>query len=337
MGFADLTEEEEKFFETKGREGLGNEQVDTAQDNAAVSAQAEPEIEPEPAPEQREPGGGIDATDDGETAADSSAGDVEESDDRRESESTGKKRDFEKAFSVAESKRLELKRQLKEQAEQTAALKSQLDQLVSQVKTPQATEAPVPDKDEDPMGYYAHQLQNVQQTVTKQQEYLQQQAQEYQRSQQMNQFLDGYKRQAQEFQQTQADFADAYRYLEQSRIDEYTAAGYTPAEASRLLQEDEIALAVRAQQDGVNPAERLYLMAKSRGYAPNTVPAKMDSKLEKVEQGLKKGKSLSNAKSKSVTAKLDASMIDQMSEEEFDKYFSQMKQQAKNEKNYVNY
>lgn len=335
MGFADLTEDEQKFFDSKGKEGAPDEPVDIGQNEPALSTQAEPE----PEPEQPESGGGLDAADDGETAPDSSASDVAESDNRSESERTGKKRDFEKAYSAAESKRIELKRQLREQQEQTQALKQQFDQLASHVRTAAQPEVQVPDKDEDPMGYYAHQFENLERTVKQQQEHQRRIEEEQKRAQQMNQFVSAYQQQAAEFAQEQADFSDAYRFLENSRITEYTAAGYTPQEASRMLQEDEVALASRAWQDGVNPAERLYQMAVARGYSPNAVPepAPQASKLESVEKGLKNAKSLSNAKSKSVTAKLDASMIDQMSDDEFDKYFSQMKNQAKKDRNYMNY
>jgi len=336
MGFADLTEDEQKFFDSKGTQGAPDEQVDTGQDEPADSAQAAPE----PEPEQREPSSGLDAADDGETAPDSSASDVTEGNNRPEGANTGKKRDFEKAYSAAESKRLELKRQLREQQEQTQALKQQLDQLASHVRAPAQPEVQIPDKDEDPMGYYAHQFENLERTVKQQQEHQKRVEEEQKRAQQMSQFVSAYQQQANEFAQEQADFSDAYRFLESSRMTEYTAAGYTAQEASRMLQEDEVALASRAWQDGVNPAERLYQMAVARGYSPNAVPEKtapQTSKLESVEKGLKNAKSLSNAKSKSVTSKLDASMIDQMSDDEFDKYFSQMKSQAKKDRNYMNY
>lgn len=89
-----------------------------------------------------------------------------------------------------------------------------------------------------------------------------------------NQIVNAYRQDATAFTQRQPDFGEAYRYLISSRDIELQAAGYDdPAERNRLIMADEQALAVRALQAKASPAERVYALAKARGYkAPNGKP-----------------------------------------------------------------
>lgn len=330
MGIADmeLSDEETKYFESRGRSESNGEEREQSSGQALQTTESDTR-EPEPSVD-------ADGTDAEENGTEKERGLHTDSDEKAEGRPDDVKelprRDFEKAYGIAENKRLELKRQLESQSQQNETIKKQLDSLVSQAQPQQAQpKVTIPDKEEDPMGYYSHQVSELNKTVNQQQDYLQKQAQQHQQSQQVNAFISEYKRSAEEYTQTQTDFLDAYRYLEKSRLDEYAAAGYKPQEAVALLQEDEMAIAARAFQAGVNPAERIYAAAKSRGYS---IQLESPSKLENVEKGLKVSKSLSSSKAKNINRALDVSAIDSMSDTEFDNYFSKVKSEHKREGNF---
>lgn len=314
-----LNDDEKKYFNTRG------EHEPDGYSEAPAEAE-EPESE-----------SGLEATSDGADGTISEGDGGKETsgyeadtreDDEHKSESRGKssKRDFTKAYGIAESKRQELAAQLEQQAYQNQLLQQQLQFLMQQQKQPAKQESAqhIPDAIEDPLGYQAYQLNHLNNAVAAQQKYLEQQAQMYQQQQAVSQFDNAYRQSAMEFSKETPDFVDAYKFLEQSRITEYMAAGYSAMEASQLLQEDERALAAKAFKERVNPAERVYALAKARGFNP---PG--ESKLETVSKGMQKGKSLPRAGGKNIEKGYDISRIDDMSADEFDKFFNQVKTEAK--------
>jgi len=338
MGFLELSEEEEKYFnsqgaeeeikaaETKEEESEEEERTNVANDESSEVAETqradstanEADIDEESAGEKEGA--------DGAYAGQSEDGAAEQSNTEKSPE-----RDFKKAYGIAEQKRLELSRKIEEQNRQTEALKHQLDTLMQFVKPQsQEPETKAPNKDEDPIGYYSHQMETLNKTVAEQQKYLKQQSEQQLQAQKVNDFVAKYRKSGQEFAEQQADFADAYKFLEQARLQEYQAMGYSQEESVRFLREDEMALAVKAYQDGVNPGERLYAAAKARGFALQNKPSKLDA----VERGLKNSKTLSSSKSKQIKQALDLNDIDNMNEKEFDKYFAEVEREQKRAGNY---
>ncbi len=96
------------------------------------------------------------------------------------------------------------------------------------------------------------------------------------------------------------------------------------------MQEDERALAAKSFKERVNPAARIYAAAKARGFNANS-----ESKLEKVSQGMQKGKSLPRAGGKNAEKQYDISRINDMSEKEFDQFFNQVKEESKESKSWL--
>ena len=124
-----------------------------------------------------------------------------------------------------------------------------------------------------------------------------------------------YAAKADEYSKAQPDFNEAYKFLLESRKNEYLAVGYSHEQVSEFLQADELAIVQKAFQDEANPAERIYKIAQTRGY---TKKAEAKPNLENLEKGIKQNKTLasvSGASSKGLT--LEA--IADMSDEEFAK------------------
>ena len=322
-----FSKDEEKYFESKGRD-----EPERGEPEARQDIQDEPDATAEPIASQRHDGTYAES-DGGEEESRLSDDVVEEEADRPANARKSSTRDFEKAYGIAESKRVELRQQLENQARQNQALKQQLDAVIGQMQQPAANTAlpPVPDKDEDPLGYYNYQLQYLGRTVSQQQQYLAAQAERERYNQQINGLKNAYRQSAAQFAQEQTDFADAYHFLEKSRIEEYMAAGYNAKEAESYLHEDEMAIAAKAFREGANPAERVYNAARARGYNPSL---KGPGKLAQVENGLRNAKSLGSSKTKAMKESLDISMVDEMNEDEFNRYFNQVKEEQKKANNY---
>lgn len=323
-----LNDDEKKYFDSRGDyEPEGYKQL-PGQDEQAEDG----------AGEQQESSDGVDDAisegDGAETSQRYVQSDADQSDDRSENKSKSSKRDFSKAYGIAESKRQELKAQLEQQTYQNQLLQQQIQMLMQQTQRQQEPvyQQPenIPDPNVDPLGYQSYQLENLNKTVSAQQQYLEQQAKAYQQRQAELALDNAYRNAAMEYMQEVPDFADAYKFLENSRIQEYMALGYSAQQASQLLQEDERALAAKSFKERANPAQRIYAAAKARGFSSS----QDESKLEKVSKGMQKGKSLPRAGGKNLEKSYDISRIDEMSDDEFDKFFNQVKMESKKNGDY---
>jgi len=123
----------------------------------------------------------------------------------------------------------------------------------------------------------------------------------------------------------QADFGEAYQFLLQGRDAELQAYGVAdPAERVRLISEEERGLVQRAIKDGVSPSERVYNLAKARGYAkkePKPEPEKTTEQIDTIARGQAAAKTLSSAGG-SPAEVLNAEALANMSEEEFEAWMA---------------
>lgn len=322
-----MSDDEKKYFDSRGEhEPEGYTELSRPDAEAETDAREEQELS----------NGSNESVSEGygaETPERSVYGAAEDSEFESEPGTKSAKRDYSKAYGIAESKRQELKAQLQQQAYQNQMLQQQLNMLMQQQRGQQPARQPeavnIPDPNEDPIGYQSYQLNHLNRAVAAQQQYLEQQAHAHREQQAVNTLDNAYKASAMEFIKEAPDFGDAYKFLERSRIQEYMALGYSAQESSYLLQEDERALAAKSFKERVNPAARIYAAALARGF--NTAG---ESKLEKVSNGMQKGKSLPRAGGKNLEKGYDISRIDEMSDTEFDKFFNQVKHEAKRNGDY---
>jgi len=129
--------------------------------------------------------------------------------------------------------------------------------------------------------------------------------------------------QAAEFQREHPDYTEALNYLVEMRTRELQAIGITdPAEINEVLQQEALALSMNAIQRGQNAAEAVYNLAQVRGWSPKQQQS-VDDKLDKLERGQKAARTLSGGSS-GKTEDLTLADIENMSDEEFDKFWEQM-------------
>jgi hypothetical protein len=133
------------------------------------------------------------------------------------------------------------------------------------------------------------------------------------------------------FQAQEPAFADAFRFIAQTRAAELKLLGHPEEQIPQLLGQEELHLAVQARQRGVSPAEMLFAVAKARGFAPKAAepapapapaaPAETPAqKAERVAAGQAgPGKSLSAAGG-APAGEVTLEMLGAMSEAEFEAF-----------------
>lgn len=298
-------EQVDKFFASQGNEGI--------EDSGESNQQKEIANEPNELQDKKPIESNINEGDEGD----------------QDSQHTS---NYKRAMQEEREKRKEIQRELQETKNRTQRMEYAFQQMLQNVQQQQAPQPP--SYEENPLEALRYDTEQTKSYL--QQQHLAQQQQYQLQQQQMaqQQFIQRYQNDSHEYMTTKApDFRDAYSFLANQRLEEYKAAGYSLQEANRLLIEDEMAIAAKAYNDGVNPADRMYKLAQHRGYKPASQQGQQ--KIDQLERGTKAAKSLSNTGGKSEPAgNLTLEQVASMSDDELNSFISNPKDWAKLMKKY---
>lgn len=128
------------------------------------------------------------------------------------------------------------------------------------------------------------------------------------------QFVSSYNNAAGEFAKQNPDFEQAAGHYWQSRRQELEILGLAPNQVNDILQNDFLGIAYQGMQSGQNPAEKIYELAKMRGYTPQEA----DDKIERLQKGQHAAKSLSSAGGRTEPS-LNLEALAEMDDAEFGK------------------
>lgn len=162
-------------------------------------------------------------------------------------------------------------------------------QAAKQREIDEANKPVIPDKATDPLGYLDHRIKEVANAIEAMGKAQQKTVQETEQQTQFRQFVDTVNSKVAEFKQGTTDYDDAYKHLVSLRINDYTKMGYTADAARQLVGQEEARLAATALEEGKNPAQVAYDLAKSHGYVPKVKSAPIvppESKLDSIKKGL---------------------------------------------------
>ena len=231
--------------------------------------------------------------------------------------------------------REELKAERKRNEENQRKMDERLRLLTEamQPKQPEQTQEPTfLDPEKDALGALKLNQKQIQELV----EYKKNQENE----RQINQAREGLRMQAaqleSEFVKVTPDYNEASQYLIQSRGRELEASGmYSIPQINEILRNEAFALAQQAIQNGRNPAESVYAIAKARGYTPKQAQAAADAaakteteaeKLARIEAGQAASKSIGQAQGAQLSSglKLDSKTLANMSDDEFAKVYNKL-------------
>ena len=152
-----------------------------------------------------------------------------------------------------------------------------------------------PDKDTDPIGYFEHENNQLRNELNQIKDTTGQLTEAQQQAQNTQQLVSTYQAHAAAFAQTTPDFQQAYQHVRDDRARYYAALGYSPERIGQQVNADELAIAQEALTEGVNPAERIYALAKVTGYTAPSATAQEDpnARLQAQAQMQEANKSLS--------------------------------------------
>jgi hypothetical protein len=285
-----ITETEQKYFDTRGAAPLA----------------------PEPPAEELEPSPG-----DGEgpaTAAEEPADGAENVDEGKADENNPGKFVRHGAFHEERQKRKQVESEFIAYREQEAARNARLEERLNMLS--QALKPPDPPPVTDPNERLALVEKEIRETKQQEQQRLQlQHVQE--------QFFNAVAVKEREFAADNPDYYEAIEFARAERLKDIQSLGYPADEAVRMLEQDIINISDDAFARRINPAERFYGYAKSRGWGKQQAPAQAKEqppadKLKTIAAGQAAGKSLSTAPGTSQAA-LTLQALADMPQEEFDK------------------
>lgn len=175
---------------------------------------------------------------------------------------------------------------------------------------------PAPPKfEENPAAHLKHQLDTVQSKLAENEKFKEEHEQTLAEQKKEREFIENYRAQAATFAETNPDFMEGYNFLRKARFDELKEAGYKPEKIIQILFNEERMIVEDAFNDEENPAERLFKMAKVRGFKKEKSEA--EKQIETVQEGLKNSTTLS--KGGGTSGGLTMQALAGMSDEEFSK------------------
>ena len=287
---SELTDEEQKFFETGGEAEITPEVKDESTTEVEAEAEATETKEEEQKEEKREktvPYG---------------------------------------ALHEERQLRKQAQEQLREAQDQNKKFLSLQEELKA-FREAQRQQQEQAQAEEDPIAYTAKQVAELRQ---RQEEFERQQQQTSQQSAEEQQFLQTVHTHVMDFVQHEPAYPQALQYFVEQRNKEYEVLGYTdPVQRRQLVDEEAKNIARHALQMGKNPAQAVWDMATMRGFHVEQKQEKSatDTKIEKIAKGQKAAKSVSTAGT-APDGELSLTDIETMSDDEFDSLWAEMEKQG---------
>jgi len=204
----------------------------------------------------------------------------------------------------------------KELQDRVRLMEDRFQQMLTTVQRP--TEEPkIPAPEEDLAGHITARLNHTERALAEALQRNQEVDRQARAAGQTDQMLNRYRAEAAAFAAREPSFTSAYSALVQSRIEDYTAAGFAPHEAANIAYQEELAIAYKAHADGVNPAERIYALAKRRGLVKATPGGLSAGNGATIMNAAERTAPLAGVRGDSPRANVTLEQLAQMDEKEF--------------------
>jgi hypothetical protein len=227
--------------------------------------------------------------------------------------------------------RKQLQDRERELVTQNTALLERMTKILELQGQPPKVEQPqveqLPDFIDDPVGHINGLKAQFQRELQQLQQQLQGQGQHQQQQVQFNQMAATAAAQEASFREVTPDYDAAVAHFQSVKMAEYAAFGFSPEQCAQQLGRDSLALVQHSLSNGKNPAEVLYGMAKALRYAPSATDTTTQQQPAKAPPT-----SLSSipaaGRAPDEKGKLTAKDIANMPQDDFDKLFESMRDNA---------
>ena len=162
------------------------------------------------------------------------------------------------------------RRELQEQNQQ---MQARFNELLLRMSQPQQQQPQVPAFEENPAEHLRAMQQQYEQQLTELRNQVTGHTQRTQVVDQHTQFVNAVAAHEADFANRTPDYHAATAFVQQRKLIEYKAIGLSETEARQALSRDTMSVAQLALQRGQNPAEVMYGLAKTLGFAAPAQPA----------------------------------------------------------------
>lgn len=227
-------------------------------------------------------------------------------------------------------RRKDLAKRLEENESKTKRMEEAFQKLIQNNQPKEE----IPSYEDDPLQNLRAEQQKIESKLKQTDEYINRQQLERQHQEAYNQFAVKCTESTSAFLNEKPDYKEAYDYLRLNRYNELQALGFNSQQALEAINIDEENIALKAYQDNVNPAERIYKLAEYRGYKNS--PKESDNKnnqnkqkLEQIEKGQVLAKSLNGVGGGATESTMSLAKLAELEGPDFDKQWQIMKKQGK--------
>lgn len=217
--------------------------------------------------------------------------------------------ELQRAVGAANTARRRLERDLAEERLKQDVANKRIDDLYKRFAP---AEPKPPDVNEDPVGAITHKTDKIDQRLDNWEKREQDRERRENQYRQRTEIEQHWERDAGAFATKQPDFPQAYEFLFRNAMEEYTES-YGEQKAAELVQGYWSDIVALSRRDGFSAAEKIYGLAKRRGYKAATSQDKIDT----IVNGSKATSPLSA--SGKAPSRLTMETIADMKQEDFDK------------------
>lgn len=220
---------------------------------------------------------------------------------------------------------LEERRQRQAAEQRFKTLEERQNKILEHLEESRKPEPPKPE--DDPFGAIAHDMGTLRkelQSIREGQEKTREQTEAQVQAQQTQQYVASLE---QQFRQQEPEYDNAVKFLMDSRMEEYRTMGYDDQTAQQVFNQEAQQVVSNALNQGRNPAEVAFQLARTRGYKAPKEQQKTTPKrgLKEIAQDAEESKSLSGTSGKSGKDEVSAEDLAEMSEQEFNDWLDKQK------------
>lgn len=208
--------------------------------------------------------------------------------------------------------------QMRAQMEGLAKLREEIEEYRNRQKAQQEEQQ----FNQDPLGMLQRQLKELNDRVSNQNRETLTQAE---RQTQEQQLFSTIATQVNEFKKATPDYDDALQHVLDARRQELMTMGASEMEAQQRVAMEAQDIAMNALRAGQNPGQVVYQLAKLRGYGAKQAAQKLTT----VAKGQEVSRSLSNSSGSTDRGDISLAEVDNMSEDEFDKWWKKFERDQK--------
>lgn len=224
-------------------------------------------------------------------------------------------------------KRQALAQEVAKLRESDAKREAAFQKLLADQRARQEQQAPAPDFDTNPAEWLKHQLETTGKTVQQLQAEREAEQKRNAAIQSEQQFIARVQAQEAEYTKEAPDYPDAVTFLRDKRIRMFELAGMSQQEAAQAVYGESLYYSQMALQQGRNPAEVFYSLAREYGFTGPKKPAPAaEQKLEKLAKGQEKSSRMSAGGESAENTTL--AQLAELDGEEFDKEWNRLKRKG---------